>query len=76
MFVLEASDVETEGQPAKQGRWMVQLSIYPTKFNSEWTTKWPFNHAAANINLGVYTVCQCVVSFEHQGEKDVRRHAH
>ena len=61
---------------AKQGRWMVQLSIQLSS-TLNGPTKWPFNHAAANINLGVYTVCQCVmVSCEHQGEKDVRRHAH
>ena len=70
---LEASDVEMEGQPAKT-RKMDGAAKYPTKFNSEWTKKWPCVQSCSSKHKFRCTVCQCVVSCEHQGEKYVRRH--
>ena len=61
-------EMEREGQRTKKGRWMVQLSI-------ELIKKWPCIQPCRSSNYKfTCTICQCAVSCEHQGEKDVRRH--
>ena len=69
-------DVETEreGQRTKK-RKMDGAAKYRTKFNPEWIRKWPSIEPCRSSNYKfTCTICQCAVSCEHQGEKDVRRH--
>ena len=44
-----------------------------SKFNPDWTKKWPCIVPATKYKFHC-TICQCLLSCEHQGEKDVRRH--
>ena len=44
-----------------------------TEMNPEWIKKWPCIQPCSNYKF-TCTICQCAVSCEHQGDKDVRRH--
>lgn len=69
----EESDNEGKEPPAKS-RKLDGSAKYPTKFNSDWSKKWPCIQSSDFRYKFRCTVCQCVVSCQHQGEKDVRRH--
>ena len=53
------------------GNWM---ALYSTKFNPDWTKKWPCIVPATKYKFRSTILCDCLLSCEHQGEKDVRRH--
>lgn len=66
--------MKREGQQTKK-RKMDGAAKYRTKFNPEWIKKWPCIQPCRSSNYKfTCTICQCAVSCEHQGEKDVRRH--
>ena len=70
------SDNETEGPPTAKTRKLDGAAKYHTKFNAEWTRKWLCIIRASGGTAYKFTctICQCSVSCEYQGEKDVRRH--
>ena len=68
-----SSDFEVDKPPTKT-RKLDGAAKYPTKFNLEWTKKWPCIVKATGGGKFTCTICQCSVSCQHQGEKDVRRH--
>ena len=69
-----SSGEETEPElPLTKTRKLEGAAKYPTRFNREWSRKWPCIQEASNYKFRC-TLCQCLVSCKHQGEKDVRRH--
>lgn len=70
-----SDDSEVDGPPTKT-RKLDGAAKYHTKFNPEWTRKWPCIVRASGGSMYKFTcsLCQCSVSCQHQGEKDVRRH--
>ena len=69
----DGSDRERNGPPPTKTRKLEGAAKYPTKFNSDWTKKWSCIQPATKYKFRC-AICQCLVSCEHQGEKDVRRH--
>ena len=70
------SDLASEredGPPPTKTRKLDGAAKYPTKFNSDWTKKWPCIQPATKYKFRCM-ICRCLISCEHQGEKDVRRH--
>ena len=68
----EVSEDETREPPTKT-RNLHGAAKYRTKFNLDWTKKWPCIRSATNYKFRC-NICQCILSCEHQGEKDVQRH--
>lgn len=69
------SSSDFEAEPPVKTRKLDGAAKYPTKFNSEWRNKWPCIQSTSTSKYKfVCTLCQCLVSCEHQGERDVRRH--
>ena len=72
----DVSDTDTEVQaPPPKARKLDGAAKYPTKFNPDWSRRWPCiqRQHASNYKFRC-TICQCSVTCQHQGEKDVRRH--
>ena len=71
---MDSSDEDDSGSefPTSKTRKIEGAAKYPTRFNAEWSKRWPCIQRAANYKFRC-TLCQCFVSCKHQGEKDVRR---
>ena len=67
------SDSEEGSGPSSKRRRCDGAAKYPTKFNPDWSKRWPCIQVATREKFRC-NICQCLVSFEHQGQKDVRRH--
>lgn len=67
------SDIEIVEPPTKS-RKLEGAAKYHTKFNPEWSKKWPCIQQASVRYKFKCTICECLVNCNHQGEKDVRHH--
>ena len=72
-YDTDSDDHQPSGPPPTKTRKLDGAAKYPTKFNPDWTKKWPCIVPATKYKFRC-TICQCLLSCEHQGEKDVRRH--
>lgn len=64
----ESSDSEAERPPAKTRKYEGAFKY------RDWRKKWPCIQADSSPYKFKCTICQCAISCQHQGEKDVRRH--
>jgi len=68
-----SSDVELVEPPSKTQK-LEGAAKYPTRFNTAWSRTWPCIQPSVISFKFKCTVCDCQISCEHQGEKDVKRH--
>ena len=74
---FESGDSESgvDAPPPFKTRKLDGAAKYRTKYNPDWKKKWPcIQKASCDTYKFHCSVCQCNVSCQHQGEKDVRRH--
>ena len=68
-----SSDTEIVESPTKT-RKLEGATKYATKFNREWSKRWRCIQSASVLFKFKCTICECLVTCKHQGEKDVRHH--
>ncbi|XP_078739860.1 uncharacterized protein LOC144953175 [Lampetra fluviatilis] len=72
---VAAAAVSAAGQPPAKKTKFTGAHRYRTKFNADWTSRYPFISAVRGEPcLYRCGVCAKVLSCAHQGETDVRRH--
>ena len=68
-----SSDVEIVESPTK-ARNLEGAAKYAIKFNHDWSKRWPYIQSASVPFKFKCTICECLVTCKHQGEKDMRHH--
>ena len=73
-YDMDSDKHQPSGPLPKNTRKLDGAKKYSTKFNPDWTKKWPCIVPATKYKFRSTILCHCLLSCEHQGEKDVRRH--
>ena len=68
-----SSDIEIVEPPSKTQK-LEGAAKHNTKFNPEWSKTWPCIQCISVPYNFKCTLCKCLFSCKHHGEKDVSRH--
>ena len=70
----DTDNAEEMNEPPTKTRKLAGVAKYPSKFTPDWTKQWPCIQPTSQKYKFRCTICQCLLSCQHQAEKDVRRH--